>query len=53
MEIYPELVVQHDASTQADMFLACSSPKEPATPVILDSSYSIDDMYVNDLCMLL
>ena len=40
MEIYPELVVQHDASTQADMFLACSSPKEPATPVILDSSYS-------------
>ena len=54
MEIYPELVVQHDASTQADMFLACSSPKEPATPVILDSSYSqtiIDDTYVNDLCM--
>ena len=36
------------------MFLACSSPKEPATPVILDSSYSqtiIDDRYVNDLCM--
>ena len=24
--MYPELVVQHDVSTQADMFLACSSP---------------------------
>ena len=36
------------------MFLASSSPKEPATPVILDSSYSqtiIDDRYVDDLCM--
>ena len=50
MDIYPELVMQHDVSTQADMFLACSSPKEPATPVMLDSSYSqtiTDDTYVN------
>ena len=56
MDIYPELVVQHDVSTQADMFLACSSPKEPATPVMLDSSYSqtiTDDTYVNDICMYL
>ena len=32
--MYPELVVQHDVSTQADMFLACSSPKVPGTPVV-------------------
>ena len=25
---YPEPIIQHDVSTQADMFLACSSPKE-------------------------
>ena len=31
VDLYPELVVQHDISTQADMFLACSSPKEPCT----------------------
>ena len=24
---YPEPIIQHDVSTQADMFLACSSPK--------------------------
>ena len=28
VSIYPDPVIQHDASTQADMFLACSSPKE-------------------------
>ena len=25
---YPEPIIQHDVSTQADMFLACSSPKQ-------------------------
>ena len=49
VDVYPELVIQHDVSTQADMFLACSSPKEPGTPVIEnDSAVSFtDDMYVN------
>ena len=27
--VYPELVIQHDVSTQADIFPACSSPKKP------------------------
>ena len=56
VDIYPELVVQHDVGTQADMFLACSSPKEPATPVMIDSSYSqtiIDDTYVNNIMYVL
>ena len=49
VDVYPELVIQHDVSTQADMFLACSSPKEPGTPVIEnDSAVSFtDDTYVN------
>ena len=49
VDVYPELVVQHDVSTQADMFLACSSPKEPCTPVSEDNSAVsfTDDMYVN------
>ena len=28
VSIYPDPVIQHDANMQADMFLACSSPKE-------------------------
>jgi len=28
VNFYPDPIIQHDASTQADMFLACSSPKE-------------------------
>ena len=28
VSIYPDPVIQHDASTQADMFLACLSLKE-------------------------
>ena len=28
VSIYPYPDIQHDASTQADMFLACSSPKK-------------------------
>ena len=49
VHVYPELVIQHDVSTQAGMFLACSSPKEPGTPVIEnDSAVSFtDDTYVN------
>ena len=43
------MVIQHDVSTQADMFLACSSPKEPNTPVV--ENYSAvsftDETYVN------
>jgi len=49
VDIYPELVMQHDVSTQADMFLACSSPKEPCTPAMeYDSAASFtDDTYVS------
>ena len=32
MDIYPETVIQKDQATQADMFLAVSSPKE-SSPV--------------------
>ena len=41
--------MQHDVSTQADMFLACSSPKEPCTPAMeYDSAASFtDDTYVS------
>ena len=41
--------MQHDVGTQADMFLACSSPKQPCTPVMEgDSAASFtDDRYVN------
>ena len=28
VNFYPDPIIQHDASTQADMFLACSLPKE-------------------------
>ena len=47
--VYPDMVIQHDVSTKADMFLACSSPKQPCTPVMEDdSTVSLtDDMYVN------
>ena len=27
-DFYPNTIIQHDVSTQDDMFLACSSPKE-------------------------
>ena len=49
VNVYPELVVQHDVSTQADMFLACSSPKEPDTPVVEgDVTRTLtEDTYVN------
>ena len=32
------LTIQHDVSNQADMFLACSSPKEPGTSVVEDDA---------------
>ena len=49
VNVYPESVVQHDVGTQADMFLACSSPKEPHTPVMeADSVVSFtEDTYVD------
>ena len=49
MNVYPELVIQHDVNTQADMFLACFSPKEPGTPVVDDDATGIftEDTYVN------
>ena len=55
VDVYPELVLQHDVSTQADMFLPCSSPKEPCTPVSEDNSAVsfTDDMYVNIILLLL
>ena len=47
--VYPEFIIQHDVSTQADMFLACSSPKEPGTTAVKnDSAVSLtDNMYIN------
>ena len=55
VNVYPELVVQHDVSTQVDMFLACSSPKEPCTPVSEDNSAVsfTDDTYVNNILLIL
>ena len=55
VDVYPELVLQRDVSTQADMFLACSSPKEPCTPVSEDNSAVsfTDDTYVNIILLLL
>ena len=49
VNVYPDMVIQHDVSTQADMFLACSSPKQPCTPVMQDDSTVsfTDDTYVN------
>ena len=49
MNVYPELVIQHDVSSQADMLLACSSPKEPGTPVVEDDATRTftEDTYVN------
>ena len=49
MNVCHELVIQHDVSTQADMFLACSSPKEPGTPVVEDDAIGtfMEDTYVN------
>ena len=53
--MYPELVLQHDVSTQADMFLTCSFPKEPCTPVMEDDSAMslTDDTHVNIILLLL
>ncbi len=49
VNVYPELVIQHDVSTQADIFLACSSPKEPGTPVVEDDATRTfnEDTYVD------
>ena len=55
IDVYPELVIQHDVSTQADMFLAYSSPKEPCTPLMEDNSAVsfTDNTYVNIILLLL
>ena len=49
VNVYPDMVIQHDVCTQADMFLACSSPKQPCTSVMEDDSTVsfTDDMYVD------
>ena len=49
VNVYADMVIQHDVSTQADMFLACSSPKQPCTPVMQDDSTVsfTDDTYIN------
>ena len=38
VDIYPDVVIQHDVGTQADMFLACSSPVESPSPVMEQAS---------------
>ena len=38
VDIYPELVVQHDVSIQVDKPVASSSPVEPGTPLMADDS---------------
>ena len=49
VNIYLETVIQHDVGTQADMFLACSSPIQSSSPVTEQaSSISLpDDMSVH------
>ena len=42
VNVYPELVIQHNVSTQADMFLACSTPKvveDDATRTFTEDTY--------------
>ena len=49
MDIYPQPVVRQDVSTQADIFLAVSSPKQssPATTPEVTMSFGDEDlMYV-------
>ena len=51
MKIHPELVVQHDISIQVDKLVACSSPVEPGTPLIVDNSTTsfADDTYIQNI----
>ena len=51
VDIYPELVVQHNVSIQVDKPVACSSPVEPGTPLMADDSTTSfpDYMYAQTL----
>ena len=53
MNIYPELVVQHDVSIQVDKPVACSSPVEPGTPLMGDDSTTsfADNTYAQRLAL--
>ena len=48
VNIYPELVVQHDVSIRVDEPVESSSPVEPGTPLMDNDSASsfADDTYV-------
>ena len=43
MDIYPEVPTQQDACTQADMFLAVSSPKQPSPAPTPEFTISFGD----------
>ena len=49
VNVFLDVVVQRDVSTQADIFLTCTSPKQPYTPVMEDDSTAsfTYDMYIN------
>ena len=49
VDVYPNMVMQHVIIIQADMLLACSSPKQSCTPMMEDDSTvsATDDAYVN------
>ena len=55
VDVYQELVIYHDVSTQADVFLVCSSPKKLCTPVSESNSAVsfTDDMLANIILLLL
>ena len=46
MDIYPDTPTQHDVGTQADVFLATSSPKQlsPAPAVEVTTSFCDEDL---------
>ena len=42
-DIYPEVPMQRDVCTQADMFLAVSSPKQPSPAPTSEATISFGD----------
>ena len=43
VDIYPEVPMQRDVCTQADMFLAVSSPKQPSPAPTSEATISFGD----------
>ena len=43
IDIYPEPSTHHDVSTQADMFLAVSLPKQPSPVPVTEATISFGD----------